>query len=639
MWQDGHSMTSPRPRTVRVPEPMAPLFLKAEEVVSGYFASMASRPEEGHLEIGGQRYLLVRAGSLSVEFFDLVSELYGPGRGAEAEAFARNLLFDLAHAMGRSDAKAFHAQMGLTDPVAKMSAGPIHFAHAGWALVEIHPDSQPNPDETFFLHYDHPASFEAQAWLDAGRARHGPACIMNSGYSSGWCQESFGLPLVATELFCRAKGDAFCRFIMAPPSRMEARLREYEGLDGRHLPQDVEIPDFFARKRLEEELRRSRHELELRVEERTRELAVAHERMRKTQKLEALGRLAGGVAHDFNNLLTAMLGYSELAQAQSAEGGSPEASLAQLKATALRAAGLTRQLLAFSRRQVLRTEVLDLTSVVLGMAEMLRPVLGEQVHLELEMDPAAGFLEADPAQLEQVILNLALNARDAMARDGVLHLATRRARVQGKVWVELEVRDNGQGMDEEVLSHLYEPFFTTKPLGEGTGLGLATVYGIVEQSGGQICVESAPGQGTCFLVRFPPALITRPLEALPAGNSEPTPSATILVVEDESAVREAVVRILQRAGHTVLQAANPLEALDLVDAYPETIHLLLTDMVMPHLSGKELAARFRALRPASVVLYMSGYTEQELGPSESRRFLQKPFTRDALLAKVGELLG
>jgi signal transduction histidine kinase/CheY-like chemotaxis protein len=618
---------------------MAPLFLKAEELVSGYFASMVSRPEDGHIEIGGQRYLLVRAGSLSVEFFDLVAELYGPGREEEADTFARNLLFDLAHAMGRSDAKAFHTKMGLTDPVAKLSAGPVHFAHAGWALVDIHPDSRPSPDEDFFLHYDHPASFEAQAWLDSGRTRLRPACIMNSGYSSGWCQESFGLPLVAAELFCRAKGDACCRFIMAPPSRMEARLRGYEGLNGALLPTGVEIPDFFSRKRLEEELWHSKQELEARVEERTRELAVAHERMRKTQKLEALGRLAGGVAHDFNNLLTAMLGYAELAQGHFADGGSPESSLAQLKATALRAAGLTRQLLAFSRRQVLRTEVLDLTSVVLGMAEMLRPVLGEQVCLELELDPSAGFLEADPAQLEQVILNLALNARDAMARDGILHLATRRTRVDGKPWVELEVRDNGQGMDEEVLSHLYEPFFTTKPLGEGTGLGLATVYGIVEQSGGQISVESAPGQGTTFRVRFPPANITRPLEG-PVEESSDTPRlGTILVVEDEGAVREAVVRILQRAGHTVLQATNPLEALDLVDAHPETIHLLLTDMVMPHLSGKELAARFRALRSDAVVLYMSGYSEQELGPEESRRFLQKPFTRDALLAKIAELLG
>ncbi|HJW33238.1 MAG TPA: ATP-binding protein [Holophagaceae bacterium] len=618
---------------------MIPLFLKAEEVVSGYFATMANRPEEGHLEIGGQRYLLVRAGSLSVEFFDLVAELYGMGREEEADAFARNLLFDLAHAMGRSDAKAFHAQLGLTDPVAKLSAGPVHFAHAGWALVDIHSDSKPSPDEDFFLHYDHPASFEAQAWQDSGRTRLRPACIMNSGYSSGWCQESFGLPLVATELLCRAKGDPCCRFIMAPPSRMEARLQAYQGLAGAPAPTGIEIPDFFSRKRLEEELRRSKDELEHRVEERTRELAVAHERMRKTQKLEALGRLAGGVSHDFNNLLTAMLGYAELAQGQFVDGGSPEASLAQLKATALRAAGLTRQLLAFSRRQVLRTEVLDLSSVVLGMAEMLRPVLGEQVTLELELDPGAGFLEADPAQLEQVILNLALNARDAMARDGILHLATRRVRLEGQSWVELEVRDNGQGMDEEVLSHLYEPFFTTKPLGEGTGLGLATVYGIVEQSRGQISVESAPGQGTRFFVRFPPAMITQPVDIPLQDLPAPTPSATILVAEDESAVREAVVRILQRAGHTVLQAANPLEALDLVDAHPGTIHLLLTDMVMPHLSGKELAARFRALRPEAIVLYMSGYTEQELGPEESRRFLQKPFTKDGLLAKIAELLG
>ncbi len=633
-------MPPTRPRTVRVPDPLAPLFLQAEEVVSGYFSSMAAQPEAGHLEIGGQRYLLVRAASLSLDFFDLVAELYGPGREAEATGFARNLLFDLAHAMGRSDAKAFHAKMGLTDPVAKLSAGPVHFAHAGWALVEIHPDSHPSPDEHFFLHFDHPASFEAQAWLDAGRRHSGPACIMNAGYSSGWCRESFGLPLVTAELQCRAKGDACCRFIMAPPDRMEARLMEYQattplpaGLEG------IEIPDFFARKRLEEALRKSRDELEVRVEARTRELAQVHERLRKTQKLEALGRLAGGVAHDFNNLLTAILGYSELAQAQALEGASPEGSLAQLKATALRAAGLTRQLLAFSRRQVLQMEVLDLSQVVRSMAEMLGPVLGEQVHLDLDLDPLAGAVAADPAQLEQVILNLALNARDAMARDGILHIATRRILHEGRPFVELEVRDNGQGMDEEVQAHLFEPFFTTKPLGEGTGLGLATVYGVVEQSGGHILVESAPGQGSRFLVRLPQvnfqAVGTPPLPMPPKRTLE----ATILVVEDEAAVREAVVRILQREGYTVHMAAHPLEALDLLDALADPIHLLLTDMVMPHLSGKELAARFRALRPEAKVLYMSGYTEQELGHEEARRFLQKPFTRDALVRKVAELLG
>ena len=632
-------MASTPPRTVRVPEALAPLFRQAEEVVSGYFQSMVLKPEEARLEIGGQRYLLVRAASLSVDFFDLVAELYGPGREAEAASFARNLLFDLAHAMGRSDAKAFHAKMGLTDPTAKLSAGPVHFAHAGWARVDLHPDSHPSPDGDFFLHYDHPASFEAQAWLDAGRAHPGPACIMNSGYSSGWCQESYGVTLVATELQCRAQGDPCCRFIMAPPDRMEARLREYQGTMGPRGLEGVEIPDFFSRKRLEEALRHSRDELEARVEARTRELAEMHERLRKTQKLEALGRLAGGVAHDFNNLLTAILGYSELAQSQAQEGLSPEGSLAQLKATALRAAGLTRQLLAFSRRQVLRMEVLDLSEVVRDMAEMLGPVLGEQVHLELAIDPAAGAVEADPAQLEQVILNLALNARDAMARDGLLRLATRSVRQDGRTFVELEVRDNGQGMDEEVLAHLFEPFFTTKPLGEGTGLGLATVYGIVQQCGGHILVESAPGQGSRFLVRLPrvdPApSVPKPVVESPRRKVE----ATILVVEDEAAVREAVVRILQREGYAVIAAPHPLEALDLLEATPGTIHLLLTDMVMPHLSGKELAARFRALRPQAKVLYMSGYSEQELGPEEAQRFLQKPFTREALVSKVAELLG
>ncbi len=631
-----------QPKTVRVPPDLAPLFAKAEEVVSGYFQSRVDRPEEGTIEVYGQRYILVRAASLSVEFFDLVGELYGPGREAEAQAFAKNLLYDLAHAVGRSDARNFQSKMGLDDPVAKLSAGPIHFAHTGWAFVDIHPDSRPSADQDYYLLYEHPYSFESEAWITAGRKCESPICIMNAGYSSGWCEASFGIPLVATELLCRAKGDACCRFIMAPPARMEEHLQAYKAARPELAQRlsSVEIPDFFSRKRLEEELRKAKQELEDRVAARTRELEELHTQMRQSQKLEALGRLAGGISHDFNNLLAAMLGFTNLAEQQLDPDHPAQKSLLQMQSAALRAAALTRQLLAFSRRQVLQKEVVDLHTLIRGMTEMLGPVLGSEIRLKLELrNPEASFIEADRSQMEQVILNLALNARDAMPRDGLLRIACFPIEEETFHWVCLEVEDNGFGMDEAVQSQLFEPFFTTKPKGEGTGLGLSTVYGIIQQSGGRISVDSAPGRGSCFRILLPRCEkerpVTSPEEVVPKHNG----NGTILVVEDEGAVREAVVRILMLRGFEVLDSGDPLKALEIAEHYQGEIHLLITDMVMPHLNGRELAARFRYLRPESSVLYMSGYTELELGPEDIRRFLPKPFTRAALLEKVQEAIG
>jgi PAS domain S-box-containing protein len=245
------------PTTVKVSKEMEPLFAKAEAVVSEYFRQRKDAPSQGTIEVFGQRYVLVRGAALSVEFFCLVRELFGKGREAEAEDFARNMLFDLAHAVGKSDARNFHAKMNLSDPIERLSAGPIHFSHTGWAFVDISPESRPSPDENYFLLYDHPQSFEADTWIQSGLKPDFPVCIMNAGYSSGWCEESFGVRLVATEILCRAKGDPCCRFIMAPPDRIEEHVARYLK-EVPHFAKTMSahtIPDFFSRKRLEEDLR------------------------------------------------------------------------------------------------------------------------------------------------------------------------------------------------------------------------------------------------------------------------------------------------------------------------------------------------------------------------------------------------
>jgi PAS domain S-box-containing protein len=353
------------------------------------------------------------------------------------------------------------------------------------------------------------------------------------------------------------------------------------------------------------------------------------------QKLESLGRLAGGVAHDFNNLLTGITGYASLLLERANGDGELRRDLTEIKRAGERAAELTKQLLAFGRRQVLKSRPLDLNAVLADTGLLLRRLLGEHVELEILPAPGLGTVRADPGQLEQVIVNLAVNARDAMPDGGLLTISTRNAESH----VELVVTDTGVGMDEETRAQVFEPFFTTREL--GVGLGLASVHGIVHQSGGEVTVESAPGVGSTFVVRLP-RVAESAEAALPAAEPEAAPGTeTILLVEDEDVVRELARRVLERQGYTVLTCANGSEAVELADADGRRIDLLLTDVVMPGLRGYEVAQRVSASRPDIKVLYMSGYAEDALvGRAQiaGNALIEKPFAIDALTRRVRETL-
>ena len=376
------------------------------------------------------------------------------------------------------------------------------------------------------------------------------------------------------------------------------------------------------------------------------------DQLRQSQKLEAIGRLAGGVAHDFNNMLTAISGYTTFAL-EHAEDGSPlRSDLDEISKATDRAALLTRQLLAFSRKQVLKPELLDLNEVVIELETMLRPLIGEDILLTTQLDPDLGSIEADPGQLHQVVMNLVVNARDAMPAGGALAIETANADVSGEGddsitpgrYVTLTVRDAGEGIDEKILAQIFEPFFTTKDSDKGTGLGLATVYGIVKQSGGFVAVETEVGVGsefTIYLIRVDDATQPRPeAAATPAPVPQDTAGRTVLVVEDEDVVRGLVRQVLQGVGFEVLVARDGDEAFAL--AAEHHVDVLLTDLMLPKQGGHEVAERLRASHPELKVVYMSGYAESELFSDgvlpAGTALLEKPFTFSELTDKVQGLV-
>jgi signal transduction histidine kinase len=357
------------------------------------------------------------------------------------------------------------------------------------------------------------------------------------------------------------------------------------------------------------------------------------EQLRQSQKMDAIGQLAGGVAHDFNNLLTAISANAELMGFELEENHPAREELDEIRQTVRRGAELTRQLLAFSRKgSTGRLEALDLNDVMRDAEKMLRRVIGEHIWLSTKLDPSAAPIRADRGQMEQVLVNLVVNARDAMPEGGLICIET----VHAADGLCLVVRDTGHGMDEATRSRMFEPFFTTKPAGKGTGLGLATVYGIVRQTGGTIEVASAVGHGTTFTIRLPysDAVSIAPVVATPV-RALPTGTETVLLVEDEAPVRSSIRRALERQGYTVLDAAHGLDAVAAFECNPGRVDLLLSDVVMPQLGGRPLVERLRRSKPELRALLMSGYSFEDV---DETPLIQKPFDMTALVERVRAVL-
>ena len=421
--------------------------------------------------------------------------------------------------------------------------------------------------------------------------------------------------------------------------------------DTKHRKQDGSLIDVeILSDWIEFEGRRARLVLAKDVTERRR----LEEQLRQSQKMEAIGQLAGGIAHDFNNLLTAILGFCSLLERQVGANAQMRGDVAEIRHAAGRAAELTRKLLAFGRRQMLAPRVLDLNALVSDLDRMLRRVIGDHIVLVTQLEPALAPVKADLGQLEQIILNLVVNARDAMPQGGRVTIQTANtdlgepnadthAPVVPGRYVLLAVSDTGTGMHPEAKAHLFEPFFTTKEVGKGTGLGLATVYGIVKQSGGYIWVYSEPGSGTAVKIYLPSCdQPVQPAARPPVLQGLPTGTETVLVVEDDEAIRSLARKVLTAQGYTVLEAADGLAALQIAQQHTGLLHLVLTDVVMPGMSGRELAQRLAPLLPQLKLLYMSGYTGDAVMHrgvlQDGLPFLAKPFSPEDLATTVRDVL-
>lgn len=512
------SVFEPSSKVVVAPEPVQPLFDQAAARLREHFARVDIDPSRAMIGISDERYVLVRASALSIDFLDTLVQLYADRGEEQALTISRGFLFDIAHTIGRNDARTMSEKLGARDPVEKLAAGPVHFAFTGWSLVDIKPESNPVPDESFCLVYDHPYSFEAASFLRAGRKSEGPVCIMNAGYSSGWCGYSFGLELTALEITCRARGDDACAFVMAPPHRIHERAREHFDVDLEALgKKGFDVPSYFERKRAEEELRES-----------LRRLREAQDELVRKERLASVGLLVSGVAHEVNTPLGVAVTAMGVVDDEIAALGKrfdenklTRADLRQFFERARQAAGMVRTNLDRAAQQIQnfrRVSIdqvtqekreIDLGEYVQQTLDSLRPVVKKgALHVSLER---RGDLRGStyPGAIAQIVTNFVTNSglhgrgSEATASEGELAVRISVERKAPSLAV-LRYEDDGAGMSEEVRARAFQPFFTTARGGGGTGLGLHIVHSlVVDVLRGKIRLESAPGKGVRFEVEIP----------------------------------------------------------------------------------------------------------------------------------------
>jgi two-component system cell cycle sensor histidine kinase/response regulator CckA len=474
--------------TVSVPEQFEPIFQKAQDYVRRYFAEKREEPSKGKIEIFGQRYILIRAASMSVDFFDTIKDMFKDFGDEKASEIARSLLFDVAHAIGKMDAKNFHQKMGVQDPIEKLSAGPIHFSHTGWAFVDIFPQSRPTPDENYYLIYDHPFSFEANAWEKSGKKSNFCVCAMNAGYSSGWCEESFGIPLVASEIMCRAKSDSTCRFIMAHPSKIKQYLQEYlqSHPDISSNATLYRIGGFFQERKQAEQ----------------RQVQLLEQLENANQELKNFAYI---VSHDLKAPLRGIKTLVEWITTDYADklddNGKEQMNLLTNRVDQMH--NLIDGILQYSRIGRIEEEkvAMNLNKLVTEVIGMIAPPENITITIENELPT----IECGHTRIMQVFQNLLSNAVKYMDKpQGLIKVGC----VEENGFWEFYVADNGPGIEEKYFEKIFQLFQTLAPRdeSESTGIGLTIIKKIVEMYGGKTWVQSKLDSGSTFFFTLPKTL-------------------------------------------------------------------------------------------------------------------------------------
>ena len=574
--------------TVSVPPQIKPLFDIAQKTVGEYFQRLKINPSKATIDIDGQRYLLVRASALSYDFLKTIKDLYANRGEEEAFAIGKNFLFDIAHVIGIEDAKNFHKKMNLTDPISKLAAGPVHFAYTGWAYVDILPESSPTPDEDCLLIYNHPFSFEANSWMEAGQKTNVPVCIMNAGYSSGWCEESFGLPLTSVEISCKARGDDNCTFIMAPPHRIKDRVKEYlkdtDTSDAINV--NFDIPSFFERKKLEEQMQIAKEKADAANEAKTRFLA--------------------NMSHEIRSPVNAIVGLGQILTSQMQELNLPDSFKECIQNICISGTTLSEvinDILDLSKieagKMTLSVEDMDIHQTIKGVFHINKAQAMEKNHhlgYNIEKD-VPKIIKSDRTKINQILMNLLSNAIKFTPKGKSIFINAEVA--EDKEHFILSVRDEGIGIPSGRLQKILEPFeqadaTTTREYG-GTGLGLAITKRMVELLGGRFEFQSEVGHGSIFKAILPMVASDTKLRidsAVDLRKYNFSSDNKILVAEDNPMNQFMMKMLFDELKLDVEWAINGEEAV--LKARKLMPDLILMDMHMPIKDGLQATQEIRA---------------------------------------------
>ncbi|MGZ4034440.1 MAG: ATP-binding protein [Bacteroidia bacterium] len=561
--------------TVTVPDGIKPLFDEAQKTVGEYFRNLKMDPTKGTIEINDQRYVLVRASALSNDFLNTIQQLYADRGEKEAMSIGKNFLFDIAHVIGINDAKNLHQKMKLTAPIAKLSAGPVHFAYSGWAYVDILPESSPSPDDNFYLIYNHPFSFEADSWIRSGKRSDAPVCIMNSGYSSGWCEESFGFSLTSVEVTCKAKGDEHCTFIMSPPHKIQEHVERFAKGVKFSLNKKIvyDIPTFFERKNVEEEMRNARKKAE--------------------ESDKAKSEFLANMSHEIRTPMNAIIGYVDL-MLRGNVSAEHRVYLETLKDSGKLLLTLISDILDLSKIEagqlVVDTVPCSITELLDTIEYSINDIVlksGNKIQIRKNYDDSiAEKVFIDPARLQQIFFNLLSNAVK-FTNQGIIEFGFR---LKNNATLEFYVKDSGIGINEKDHAKIFEMFgqadaSSTREHG-GSGLGLTISKKLVELMEGEMWVESLKGKGSTFYFTLPYKPVTAEIKSknILSEKPEQVVKDCLLLVEDNMINQRLTKLILEKAGYQVITASNGQEAVDIYQ--PSTdIKLIIMDIQMPVLDG------------------------------------------------------